>query len=152
MSAPVLTDRDVERFWSKVIKGDGCWIWAGARNNWGRGVFGVNQSGRSAARIALLLATGEWHPKLDAMHSCHGGENGCVRPDHLSWGSHRRNCIDTVLADRCGMAKLTVENVQEIRSAHAAGERQADIASRYRVSASAVSRIVNRIYWTEVDQ
>lgn len=47
-------------------------------------------------------------------------------------------------------AKLTEEKVREIRRRAAAGERVMDLAAEFKISAPAVSSIVNRRTWRHV--
>lgn len=72
-----------ERFWVKVDRSDGCWLWTGALDHAGYGRVGVGK-GRTklAHRVAYELAVGpipDETPHLD--HLCRN--TSCVRPDHL---------------------------------------------------------------------
>jgi hypothetical protein len=71
-----------ERFWAKVQKSDGCWLWQGCRGaRDGRGLFWLEGRTVSAARIAFLLSRREDPGKTALRHKC---ENRlCVNPDHL---------------------------------------------------------------------
>lgn len=71
-----------ERFWEKVDMSGACWIWTGARQNFGYGVFGVGGKQIYAHRFSLEMAQGRPIPKgLQVDHSCH--VPACVNPDHL---------------------------------------------------------------------
>lgn len=48
---------------------------------------------------------------------------------------------------RHGLSKLTEADVIEMRESYAQGVRQADLAARFGVAVSTVSRIVNRTVW-----
>ena len=69
------------RFWRKVVRGPGCWVWTGARRANGTGIFAVSQRPRPAHRVAWQLVHGE-PPAGQIVWSC--GNRGCVRPDHLT--------------------------------------------------------------------
>lgn len=71
-----------ERFWSKVEKTQGCWLWIGNRSR--RGGYGkiANREGSTLAhRISYEMAIGPIPEGLVIDHLC--GEQSCVRPDHL---------------------------------------------------------------------
>jgi hypothetical protein len=73
----------VERFWDKVRKGDGCWIWTGAKEN-SRGIFHVPGSkGRTekAHRVAWELCRSPVPEGFVLRRVC--GNSGCVNPDHM---------------------------------------------------------------------
>lgn len=86
-----------ERFWSKVEKGDGCWLWTGAIATTGYGVIRAPRPSGvliGAHRYSLLLHTGPVDSRLQALHHC--DVRACVRPDHLYWGDHAQNMRDMV--------------------------------------------------------
>lgn len=164
-----------ERFWPKVNK-DGpvirpelgpCWVWTASVGTSGYGQIGVGgRAGRpvQAHRVSWELAHGA--PAGDAwvLHRCDNPL--CVRPDHLFLGTNADNAHDMaakgrhfsrqapekiIRGERHGRAKLTAEDVREIRRAYAAGEGdQAQIASRHGVTQSTVGRIVLRKIWAHV--
>ena len=70
---------DGERFWSKVDKGPGCWIWTASTFKTGRGQFRVGVRNQQAHRVAWELTFRA--PPLGLLRSrC--GNLLCVRPDH----------------------------------------------------------------------
>lgn len=71
-----------DRFWEKVDKSadTGCWIWTGAGNGHGYGVFHIGQRKHLYAhRYSYQLATGVLPEFVD--HTCH--QRSCVNPRHL---------------------------------------------------------------------
>ena len=72
-------------------------------------------------------------------HTC---ENpGCVNPDHLIAVSHAENA-------RIGRkAKLTEDQVREIKSRYKAGDQQDILAAEFDVNSGHISRIVNGKRW-----
>jgi len=74
----------MERFWSKVRKGEGCWEWTAAKVH-GYGYFGMDGKLRRAHRVAWEIASGPIPPGAVVLHDC--GNHGCVRPDHLRLGT-----------------------------------------------------------------
>lgn len=81
------TDVVAERFWAKVEKTDGCWLWTGMKTGKQHkyGQMRVKPKGpwalMVAHRIAYLLERGEIPTGLTLDHTC--SNTLCVRPDHL---------------------------------------------------------------------
>lgn len=74
-----------QRFWDKVTKTDGCWLWIGAKNRKGYGHIKIDGKTESAYVLSFTDANGITGPatgkKISIHHRC---ENpACVRPDHL---------------------------------------------------------------------
>jgi hypothetical protein len=74
-----------DRFWSKVDKTDGCWLWTGARTKArdrdGYGAIRFDGRMQVAHRIAYELLVGPVSSGLDLDHRCR--TRLCVNPDHL---------------------------------------------------------------------
>jgi hypothetical protein len=86
-----------DRFWDKVKKTDGCWIWTGAR--WGSvykrpgeyryGAFRVGSSMVAVHRISYEMANGAIPSGLTIDHLCFN--KLCVKPEHLEAVSSAEN-------------------------------------------------------------
>jgi HNH endonuclease len=71
---------DVAKFWTKVQKSEGCWLWTGTV--WKRyGKFYFQEKTWRAHRLSYFLEFGEIPEKHDVHHKC--GNQLCVRPSHL---------------------------------------------------------------------
>jgi hypothetical protein len=79
--------RDVRlRFWEKVEKSEGCWLWTASRHTDGYGRFGPNHAeAKRAHRVAYELEVGPIPPGMLVCHRC--DTPLCVRPDHLFLGT-----------------------------------------------------------------
>ena len=162
------TDRVVqpsfeERFWTKVAKvdGDGCWEWLGSRVGSGKpearyGQFASGDTQLKAHRVAWELTNG---PIPEGMLACHRCDNpGCVRPSHLFLGTPKDNSVDMVEKGRgwkhdgalCPRAKLTPEQVAEIRSKYVHGQYgYKRLGAEYGMDPGTIERIIKRETWRE---
>ena len=88
-----------QRYWSKVIKTDGCWGWSGATKSAPGFRYGVLHTGPRGAsreelahRISWVLHNGPIPEGLLVLHHCDNPP--CSRPDHLFLGTHEDNARD----------------------------------------------------------
>ncbi len=159
-----------ERFWSKVARSGGCWLWTGARLRQGYGVFQVAGNAVKAHRFSYAVAYGAIPADMCVCHHC--DTPACVRPDHLFLGTHGDNARDRdekgrgatgarngsrALPERLHRgssvksAKLTEERVSEIRRRYAAGERDRKALGReFDVTELTIGRVLNRTTWQHV--
>jgi HNH endonuclease len=87
------------RFWTKVQKGPGCWLWLAHKNAQGYGRIWDQNKQRPAPRVAWELANGKPFP--DGLISCHTCDNpSCVNPDHIWAGTYSENIRDAVAKGR----------------------------------------------------
>ena len=151
------------RFWAKVRRTNGCWLWLASKDSKGYGTFRIAGETVSAHRLAWFWKNGSIPNGQSVLHSC--DNRACVRPSHLFLGTHQDNMEDMKNKGRsatCGFAtvnnkgarnayaKLTEAEVDTIRAAYAGGALQADLAARYNISQSNVSLIVNRVNWRHI--
>lgn len=151
------------RFWDKVdqIPCGGCWLWSSSLLPQGYGLFWLDGKTERAHRLALTWEKGPpEQPDLQALHSCDNPP--CVNPAHLRWGTSSENARDTrdrgraVIPDNRGenhgMSKLSEGDIFEIRFEHSHGALQKDLATRYGVARSCISKVVNRKAWKHLGE
>lgn len=132
-------------------RSDGCWLWAGALDRDGYGIFTYRGKTFRAARVALDLAG---RAPANDQYACHHCDNPqCVRPDHLYAGSHADNEDDKRKRGRLKRgeeihcAKLTEADVRAIR---ASNDDDRTLAERLMVSRSNISAIRSGKTWRHV--
>ena len=140
-------------FWSKTkISDSGCIEWVGMIKDNGYGVvygaFG-QKSHMYAHRVSFRLSVGREAVGV-VRHKC--DNKTCVNPEHLIEGTISDNVRDMVergqiaKGERSGSAKLTGKDVTEIRSSK---EKNTDLAFRYGVSDSTISRLRTGKTWRD---
>lgn len=134
----VPTESDLERFWAKVEKSDGCWLWTSQLRN-GYGLFGFNGGTVSAHRFSYSLAN-ELERGEKVCHSC--DTPACVRPSHLFKGTHKMN-MDDMRSKGRGHQGLTNEQIMDIRSRELTGTVCRDLAAEFGVSSNQIKNILN---------
>lgn len=91
-----------DRFWSKVNKTDGCWVWTGATAR-GYGIILHDGHMWRAPRLSYLWAYGDLPDGLLVCHAC--DNPACVRPDHLFLGTQQDNVDDKMAKGRWRVPK-----------------------------------------------
>lgn len=151
-----------DRFWSKVQKTDGCWVWIGKINHrWGYGYMSRGRAHEGQVRPHRLSWELNVGPIPLGMLVCHRCDNrACVRPEHLFLGSQADNMQDakskgrlkggTVSGERHGRALLTWGQVRTMRAANkTTGIGCRRLSRKYGVSESTITAILNGHHWRE---
>jgi hypothetical protein len=145
-------------FWEKVKKGPGCWEWiAGMRG--GYGAFkSDNKKVVGAHCFSYELAFGPIPKGLCVCHSC--DNRRCVRPSHFFLGTYDDNNQDMRRKGRSHgyrrygednhSAKLTEQQVREIRRLSAKRCSQKHLAEQFGVSKSLIYYIQKNLIWESV--
>lgn len=160
-----------ERFWAKVQKTDGCWIWTAYLNEHGYGQIGTggHRGTALAHRVSWVLAHGAIPEGHGVLHKC--DTPACVRPDHLFTGTQDDNIADMVRKGRSARgdatgprkhpeamprgeghvcAKLTDADVRAIRLRLAEGARPSDVGRTFGVARRTIADIRNGKTWRHV--
>lgn len=159
------------RFWRKVKRGDGCWIWTGAKRGKKYGAIRFRGKSWSANRVAWILTNGEIPNGLFVCHHC--DTPLCCRPDHLFLGTNQDNMDDMnakgrgargethgfILhpekiprGEKRGTSKLTDNSVREIRNKFSAGGiSKMDLAREYKVDHTTIRSVISRKNWKHIE-
>lgn len=157
MAAAEVDDLAVERMRAILAEAaptpERCLEWTGSIEKGGYGrlwVGGVEGRDYLVHRLAMCAAEDMPYAEIDGWlvrHQCHNRR--CYNPHHLLLGDDKQNVLDKVFAGRTnrqkgetnGRAKLTDEEVSDIRALAYRGLRDAEIARMFGVSAMQVGRI-----------
>lgn len=136
----------------------GCLIWDHGKDGYGRAF--VNLPGKPGATTARIVWEQNKGPIPEGMCVCHTCDNrSCVNPEHLWLGTVADNNADMSSKGRVGIsrgeangnAKLTEEQVREIRKRYAeGGVAQWDLAVEYGVSSTPISYAIRGRNWKHV--
>lgn len=86
-----LTEKQEDRFWSRIHADGICWEWQGNKNTQGRGQFYANGRQHQAHRVAYEILVGPVPDGLELDHLCRNPI--CANPDHLEPVTHRENIL-----------------------------------------------------------
>ena len=153
------------RFWQRVVKANGCWLWTGPPNNSGYGsaVSPITGKVTSAHRISYELLIRIIPTGLLACHKC--DNRLCVNPSHLFIGTQKDNVDDCRRKGRfatgCKLnhpcqkgelnygAKLTLHKARLIRVMHSCGVSQREIARQLDIPFGNVWNVLHNRSWIE---
>ena len=140
-----------------------CWQWRGAKNEHGYGVIGKGARGSGNIKANRLSYQIFYNKNLTSKecvcHSCDNPE--CTNPNHLFLGNQRENIRDMICKNRNSpppvrlgelnnKAKLTKDNVQEIRKLSVQGMSSRKIAALFSVNKTSILSIINNKSWRHV--
>jgi hypothetical protein len=146
------------RFWQHVATGlpDECWEWQGKRDaKNGYGSVGWNGKTMRAHRVALSLIDGDWSSRLLVCHTCDNPP--CCNPAHLWRGTNHDNMLDkkdknrnghgAARGEKSGAAKLTAEQIRQIRGSPLSGNQ---LSRQYVVARNYIFAIKKRLTWRHI--
>lgn len=137
--------------------GDDCLIWPFCKNTNGYGQIWIGPTKHVTSRLVCEKVHGPPPtPEHHAAHSCGKGHFGCVNPNHLRWATVSENHRDKlrhgtqVRGGDHKLAKLTVGDVREIRALRGVVP-QRELADRFGVAQSRISKVQRRTVWAWLD-
>jgi hypothetical protein len=144
-----------KRFWSKVKKTKGCWLWtAGLFPVHGYGQFHVGGYPTQAHRVSWFLRTGKPPVDICVLHTC--DNRICVNPKHLFLGTRGDNNRDTVSKLRHVYGEqhwknvLSISDVKEICKRYKQGELQKELGEEFGVGQPHISTLVRGKAWRQL--
>lgn len=141
---PIPIPADPERLWSKIDRsGSGCHPWLACRSAQGYGRLSVGKRSVFAHLIVLAILKGQPRINQIGLHSCDNPP--CCNPDHLRWGSYRRNTAEAIRRGqrtRGWDTKIDDETADLIRSLYPS-QTQQQLAKRFGVTQPTISNIVS---------
>lgn len=166
-----ISPADIERFWSRVDKSGDCWLWTRKVNRDGYGRFGGRGQNMFAHRFVWTITYGDIPKGLYICHACDNPR--CVNPGHLFIGTLADNNEDMTIKGRRSKhlppngqkftkggqtagtknynAKLTEDDVREIRRLRECGQKVSELSARYGVGQWEIYMIVQRKKWQHVN-
>ncbi len=146
----------MERFSAMMRKTDGCWEWTGCRTPAGYGKVTICKKSELAHRVSFKIHIGVIPDGIRVLHKCDNPP--CCNPDHLFLGTAKDNTADMYKKGRShtqrgksyNPSKLTEDDVREIRANASYGVKQSELARRFSVHQSIISRTVNNHNWRHV--
>ena len=174
---PALSPKDIARFWSKIEikRPDECWLWISTVRQEGVRGYGAfhlyRHSGYfTAHRIAYVIQNGPIANDLMVCHSC--DVKLCCNGNHLFSGTNSDNMLDASRKGRIasgdrngarlypermprgedqGTAKLTEENVREIRRTYFPYKMSSPkLAKQFGVDHKTILNIIHDKIWRHV--
>jgi hypothetical protein len=151
MSRPV-----AERFWERVNKTAGCWLWTGSLGFYGYGQLSAGRNGLTplrAHRLSWELHNGSIPDGLHVLHHCDNPT--CVRPDHLFLGRAADNSLDKVAKGRARGGSMKGErnpsaklNEQQVDAIRADPRGSVTVGRIYGVAKNTIQNIRSGRSWT----
>lgn len=150
-------------FWSFVQKADGdaCWLWTKSTSRYGYGQqFWTDGKNWIAHRLAWTLTHGAIPKSVCLCHRC--DNPACVRPSHMFLGTQADNLADMRAkgrgfdfptekrGEKNPRARLTDNDVREIRRRHAAGESIKRLGKAFNYAHTNISAIIRGKIWAHV--
>jgi len=151
-----------------------CWPWLKQRDKDSHGIISIAYNGRNQGYRVARIVWELWHgrPLVDTLLACHFCDNPpCCNPAHIWPGTHQQNHRDAMAkgrdarglnsgvntkpeafprGERHHKAKLTEQDVRDIREAHRQGRSAYYLQNLYPVSKPTIQAILDYVTWKDV--
>lgn len=131
----------------------GCWLWIGATNGKGYGMFNMVNNTRLTHRVSYEVFVGPIPEGLHILHAC--DTPSCINPAHLRPGTVKENMADRdsrkrrdVRGEQIGTSRLTEDDVKFIKSSPNISQKV--LAEKYGVSSTHIWRIRTGQSWAHI--
>lgn len=126
------------------LNDNGCWVWKHHKHQRGYGSTGYKGKYVKVHRLYWVLSGRTLPEGLHILHG-HGCSTSCFNPDHLTVGGPQQNALDRHRDGTMRQAKLTREQVLDIRSR--VGATPMELAEEFGMSRQQITRIISGERW-----
>lgn len=154
-----LQEKAIDRLWRQIVKDPitGCWNWTGASNRYGYGRMSVFGKRTLTHRLSWEYHYGPIPSGMNILHKC--DNPACCNPEHLFIGTQQDNIADmhqkgrdrSLSGESSAKARLSAEQVRQIRSMYASGVSPSAIGDQFGIKRCHVCNIAKRRIWTSVE-
>jgi hypothetical protein len=143
-----------------LINKKDCWEWQGCRNKDGYANAKIKGTNKTRLVSRIVLEYKLCRPLTPKMQACHTCDNPpCVNPDHLFEATQLQNIADRdkklrtnkPRGSRNGSAKLTDDNVREIKILLKSQLTQKEISKRFNICEDTIQRINSGTKWSHIE-
>lgn len=156
----VVSAEKLAAFWANTLINEyGCLLWQRSKDEHGYGRLTIYGKPEKAHHLAWILTHGPIPDSLCVLHDCPGGDNpSCINPAHLWLGTLMDNSHDMIAKGRWNPrqgeqhynAKLTADDVRQIRYLATTSMKIVDIARMFTMSPAHIGNIVHRRTWKHI--